>query len=79
MFNVDESTDDFVIHVYRKNENLFFIWKLNDNPYRKIENYPNEALLVGVDFHYFKKTVNEFDEMLSVLKKSHGNNGFGIH
>lgn len=67
MFSVDESTDDFLVYVYKDKEKMKFLWQLHRSPSGKYKNYPMCVFSTCVDFLELKNIVNEFDKKLSVL------------
>ncbi len=61
LFNIDESTDNFLIYVFRKGESINFLWKSYDNE--------EEILLSSCSFNYFKQIVLALDDFVQNLKK----------
>lgn len=68
MFNIDESTDDFIIHVYRSEDRLKFLWQLCSEPCRDIENYPSGLLSADIEIDHLERVINEFDREINQFK-----------
>ncbi len=64
MFNVDESTDDFSIHVFKDKQNMKFLWRLHRSPRGKYRNYPKVTRSASVAFVDLLSTISEFKEWL---------------
>lgn len=64
MFNVDESTDDFSIHIYRDGQVMNFLWQLHRSPVKKYGNYPRKTFSAAIDFFELSNTISEFKNWL---------------
>lgn len=67
-FSVDESTDDFIIYVYRDQNVIKFLWQLYRSPSGKYGDYPKTIHSASVEFSELENVISEFDKFLSTLK-----------
>ena len=70
MFNIDESTDDFIIHLYRSGNRIKFLWRLCEQPCRDITNYPRTLLSAEIEISYLEQVISKFDEEINQLKNT---------
>jgi hypothetical protein len=70
MFNLDESTVDFMIYLYRLGGKIKFLWKLCDHPFRNFKDYPPHLFCAEVQLDYLKMVINEFKNIVDAIKGS---------
>ncbi len=68
MFNIDESTDDFIVHICRLGDKIKFLWQLCEQPCRDIKNYPGGLLSAEIEISYLERVISEFDKNINQLK-----------
>ena len=72
IFAPGESFDDFIIYVYKKDDELNFIWKLCDEPFYNYPEYNNEINHKSIQTERFLECIERFNKELnsSIEEKS---------
>lgn len=67
-----EAFDDFSIYWYACNGNLYFVWKLIDNPFFEYPDYPRGIQSAQVSIDEFLRIVAEFRKTISIASGAGG-------